>query len=229
MKNAKGILSILIILVFLCFITSCKESGGYKLIEDLIRYISENSEGNSTYLKSLHYDDYEQKSMRIYFTEVDTLTEADEIVRLINQYLEDHPDFLLNDDYYLEVYMDSEERNKTQNFSCSNSMEFYRIGDEEGEEYYDVTVPVEVGLCYLRVIGYTLRGENLYISHYSGLFSDIRVLVLHEAINLDDLSAFGTLESLERVVFLNREGHIQENVMKELDNLYTEIVFESVE
>ena len=58
----------------------------------MISYIDSNKKGNEKVQVVNLYDDYEQKSVEILFVNVDTVIEADEIVRLINQYLADHPD-----------------------------------------------------------------------------------------------------------------------------------------
>lgn len=223
-KFTKIILILIIELVSLCLSTSCMFVGDNYKVRDLISYIDSNKKGNEKVQFVNLYDDYEQKSVEILFVNVDTVIEADEIVRLINQYLADHPDYFLNDDYYIEVNMDYSTRSHTQNFMCRNSLEVYRIGDEEGEEYFDRTVSVEDNLCYLNVIGYFMDQEEMKLSRYAGLFPEIKNLTLQHTV-LDDLSVFGTMESIESVRILYDVGEISDELLAQLNELYPEIDF----
>lgn len=225
MKEKMRITSILmIVLLSMCLSTSCIFIGDNFRARELISYLNKYKEGDEKVQFANIYDKPAQKSMEIFIVNVDTVKEADEVIRLINQYLEDHPDYFLNDDYYIEVHMDYSERSHTQNFICRNSMEIYWIGYEEDDENYDATVIVEDRLCYLQVIGYNMDRDEKKISCYSGLFSDIKELVLNRTY-LDDMSAFGTMESLERVAIYYEVGQISEETLAQLSEMYPEIEF----
>lgn len=225
MKKENRIIAITILVILTSLlISSCMFVGDNFKIRKLISYIDSNKQGNEKVQVVNLYDDYEQKSVEILFVNVDTVIEADEIVRLINQYLADHPDYFLNDDYYIEVNMDYSTRSHTQNFMCRNSLEVYRIGDEKGEEYFDRTVSVEDNLCYLNVIGYFMDQEEMKLSRYAGLFPEIKNLTLQHTI-LDDLSVFGTMESIESVRILYDVGEISDELLAQLNELYPEIDF----
>ncbi len=225
MKNKLKIIPILMItLISLCLSTSCYLIEDNFKVRDLISYINRNKEGDEQFQVAKVYDENVQKSIEISFVSVDTVIEADEIIRLVNQYLEDHPDYFLNEDYYIEITMEADEIFTTLNFLCRNSLQNYNINDKD---FQDVSVVVENKLCHLIVVGTVLDHSSYFISSYSGLFSDIRVLALSRDINLDDLSAFGSMDNLEKVAMLTDQGQISEETLAQLKETYPEIEFVS--
>lgn len=62
------------------------------------------------------------------------------------------------------------------------------------------------------------------LSRYAGLFPEIKNLTLQHTI-LDDLSVFGTMESIESVRILYDVGEISDELLAQLNELYPEIDF----
>lgn len=224
MKNAKRVITLVsILLLSLGLSTSCLLIGDNYKIRDLISYIDQNKEGDQKYNGAHIYDEHVQKSISIDFTKVDTVKDADEIIRLINQFLDNQPEYFLHENYYITVTMRKMKTTYSQTFSCRNSMEFFGVGDDK---YQDVTVTIEDNLSYLIVSGITMSNEELKISLFSGLFSDIKKLDLCDKVSVDDLNVFGTFKSLETVWFENSDGHISDDIGSQLEEMYPEIEFQ---
>jgi len=223
MKNAKRVIMLVsILLLSLGLSTSCLLIGDNFKIRDLISYIDKNKESDEKYDGAHIYDEHAQKSIFISFSNIDTVKEADEIIRLINKYLVDHPEYFLNQDFYICVKMSSVRNAYSHSFSCTNSMEYY---SPESKDHKNKTVLIEEDLCQLIVNGVTMGSEELKISKFDGLFSDIKSLVLSDNVVLDDLSVFGTFESLEAVNLALSSGQISDETIAQLKEMYPEIEF----
>lgn len=223
MRKAKTNLAILFIaLISLISVSSCTQNEDYKLIEDMIRYMEDDKIGDEDFINVYIFDEYVQKSISINFANVDTVQEADGIIRSMNQFLADRPEYFLHDDYYIEVNMDAGEYSYSRNFTCSNSMKYYKTGDEG---YRDTVVPIEKNLCHLRVNGIVLDTPSRKISSFNGLFSDIKRLRLSDSVSIDDLSVFGTFHNLQSVSMDIAGVGVSDDTLTQLREMYPEIIF----
>ena len=222
MRKAKTNLAILFIALISLISTSCMHTSDNFKVRDLVSYINTNKVGEEKFKYANVYEDYAQKSIVIDFVNVHTLSEADEIIRLINQYLSDNPDYFLNDDYYIEVRMDAVGNSYTRNFVCRNSMEIILFGEEDSQ---DILVDVEKNLCHLVVYGIVLDTPSRKISSFNGLFSDIKSLRLSDSVIIDDLSVFGTFHNLQSVSMDIAGVGVSDDTLTQLRKMYPEIIF----